>query len=108
MFADLATEYPERSQYSGLYALGLARSGNLETAEALLDEGFEYALGERTALLARLAAIGGDPARAVSLLSTALQQGLDGAVWLHAAAWPDLALMTTDSRLEAVLPGARR
>ena len=108
MFADLATEYPERSQYSGLYALGLARSGNLETAEALLDEGFEYALGERTALLARLAAIGGDPARAVSLLSMALQQGLDGAVWLHAAAWPDLALMTTDSRLEAVLPGARR
>ena len=108
MFADLAIEYPERSQYSGLHALGLARSGNLETAEALLDEGFEYALGERTALLARLAAIGGDPARAVSLLSTALQQGLDGAVWLHAAAWPDLALMTTDSRLEAVLPGARR
>ena len=108
MFADLAAEYPERSQYRGLYAVSLARSGHPEAAEGLLDEGFEYALGERTALLARLAAIAGDPARAVSLLSTAFQQGLDGAVWLHAAAWPDLALMTTDSRLNAVLPGARR
>ena len=108
MFADLASEYPERSQYRGMYALGLGRTGHQEEADALLHEGFEYALGERTALLARLAAIGGDPARAVSLLSTAFQQGLDGAVWLHAAAWPDLMLMRTDARLDAVLPGARR
>lgn len=108
LFAVLASEYPERSQYRGLYALGLARAGQGNAAEALLDEGFEHSLGERTALLARLAAIGGDPSRAVSLLSTALQQGLDGAVWLHAAAWPDLVLMMTDPRLDAVLPGAGR
>jgi len=105
MFADLAREFPERSQYRGLYALGLARTGDAEAAEELLETGFEYALGERTALLARLAAIGGDPARAVSLLSTALQQGLEGTVWLHAAAWPDLVLMLPDPRLDAVLPG---
>ncbi len=105
VFGDLAEEFPERSTYRGLYALGLARTGDPVAAEQILEEGFEYSLGDRTALLARVAAIGGDPARAVSLLSVAFQQGLDGAPWLHASAWPDLRLMESDPRFEAVLTG---
>ena len=102
---ELAEDFPDRNTYRGMYALALARTGDVASAEALLDEGFEYALGERTALLARIAAIDGDPARAVSLLSVAFQQGLDGTPWLHASAWPDLGLMEADPRFEAVLRG---
>ena len=103
VFKELAAEFPERNTYRGLYALSLARTGDPVAAVDLLDDGFEYALGERTALLARIAAIEGDPARAVSLLSVAFHQGLDGTPWLHASAWPDLRLMQADPRFEAVL-----
>jgi len=103
---DLAEDFPDRNTYRGMYALALARTGEIASAETLLDEGFEYSLGERTALLARIAAIDGDPARAVSLLSVAFQQGFDGAPWLHASAWPDLRLMESDPRFEAVLKGS--
>lgn len=102
---ELAEDFPDRNTYRGMYALALARTGDIASAEALMDEGFEYALGERTALLARIAAIDGDPARAVSLLSVAFQQGLDGTPWLHASAWPDLRLMESDPRFDAVLTG---
>ena len=105
IFGELAAEFPERNTYRGIYALCLARTGDPVAAEQLLEDGFEYSLGDRTALLARLAAIGGDPARAVSLLSVAFQQGLDGAPWLHASAWPDLLLMRSDPRFVAVLTG---
>ena len=105
VFEELAAEFPERIAYRGLHALSLARTGDPVAAVELLDEGFEYSLGERTALLARIAAIEGDPARAVSLLSVAFQQGLDGTPWLHASAWPDLRLMESDPRFEAVLGG---
>lgn len=105
VFGDLAEEFPERNTYRGLYALGLARMGDPVAAEQVLEDGFECSLGDRTALLARVAAIGGDPARAVSLLSVAFQQGFDGAPWLHASGWPDLRLMESDPRFEAVLTG---
>jgi TolB-like protein len=105
VFADLAEEFPERNTYRGLYALGLARTGDPVVAEQILEDGFEYSLGDRTVLLARVAAIGGDPARAVSLLSVAFQQGFDGAPWLHASGWPDLRLMESDPRFAAVLTG---
>jgi len=105
VFGELAAEFPERNTYRGLYALCLARTGDPVSAARLLNDGFEYSLGDRTALLARLAAIEGDPSRAVSLLSVAFQQGLDGAPWLHASAWPDLRLMQSDPRFVAVLTG---
>jgi tetratricopeptide (TPR) repeat protein len=105
VFAGLAEDYPEWTTYRGLHALGLARTGNPDAAEILLESGFEYDLGDRTALLARIAAIRGDAARAVSLLSVAFQQGLDGAAWIHASAFPDLELMRSDPRFDAVLHG---
>ena len=107
VFAGLFADYPDRATYRGMLALSLARTGEAERAERLLEEGFEYALGDRTALLARLSAIGGDPARAVSLLGVALDQGLEGLAWLHASAWPDLELMRSDPRFEAVVSGSR-
>ncbi len=103
VFGELAAEFPERNTYRGLHALCLARTGDPVAAAQALESGFEYSLGDRTALLARVAAIEGDPARAVSLLSVAFQQGIDGAPWLHASAWPDLRLMESDPRFEAVL-----
>ena len=105
VFGGLAEEFPERNTYRALHALSVARTGDPISAARMLEEGFEYWLGDRTALLARIAAIEGDPARAVSLLSVAFQQGLDGAPWLHASAWPDLRLMRSDPRFEAVLSG---
>jgi serine/threonine protein kinase/tetratricopeptide (TPR) repeat protein len=105
VFGGLAEEFPERNTYRALHALSVARTGDPISAARMLEEGFEYSLGDRTALLARIAAIEGDPARAVSLLSVAFQQGLDGAPWLHASAWPDLRLMRSDPRFEAVLSG---
>jgi len=105
VFGDLAEEFPERNTYRGLYALVLARTGDPAGAERILEDGFEYALGDRTVLLARVAAIDGDPARAVSLLSVAFQQGFDGAPWLHASGWTDLQLMKSDPRFGAVLTG---
>jgi serine/threonine protein kinase/tetratricopeptide (TPR) repeat protein len=107
VFADLFADYPDRATYRGMLALSLARTDEAGRAERLLDEGFEYALGDRTALLARLSAIGGDPARAVSLLGVALDQGLEGLAWLHASAWPDLELMRSDPRFGAVASGMR-
>jgi tRNA A-37 threonylcarbamoyl transferase component Bud32/tetratricopeptide (TPR) repeat protein len=108
VFAELARDFPERNTYRGLHALCLARSGEPDRAMVLLDEGFEYSLGDRTALLARISAIRGDPARAVSLLSVAFQQGFDGAAWLHASAQPDLRLMESDPRFAAVMLGESR
>lgn len=105
LFGSLAAQYPERETYAGLAAVAEARLGDVAAARARLEGSFPYAEGERTAYLARVEAIAGDPSRAVSLLIDALRMGVPGAPWLHAYAWPDLLLMREDPRLEAALAG---
>ncbi|MFO7587699.1 MAG: protein kinase [Gemmatimonadota bacterium] len=108
VFGGLAVDYPDRETYAGLAALSEARLGDLASARARLAASFPYAEGERTAYLARVEAIAGDPARGLSLLIDALRMGAPGAPWLHASAWPDLLLMRDDPRLEATLAGDAR
>lgn len=76
--------------YRGYVALIRARSGDPRAASRL-GEPAPHELGRHTAFRARIAAVSGDTAAAVSLMSQALRHGIDGFPWLHGSAHPDLA-----------------
>jgi hypothetical protein len=72
---------------------------------AALGEPEPWERGTWTAFRARILAIGGDPSRAIDLLSAALLQGVDGWPWWHASAQRDLALMAADPRFARLTKG---
>lgn len=103
----LARDFPDQPGYRGLAALATARLGDVEGAGRRLTEPFPRSEGERDAFRARLAAIRGDVDGAVALLAGALQQGIDGMAWLHAAAWRDFRDLRHDERFRRLMTGDR-
>jgi tetratricopeptide (TPR) repeat protein/TolB-like protein len=104
-FDALAARYPNRPSYGQMAALAAAHAGDRDAAlEHLGDPGL-YELGTNTAYRARLEAISGDPEVAISLLSEALGQGVDGWSWLHATAHADWAQLEGNPRFQRLMRG---
>lgn len=103
IFRSLERDDPALLQNRALVALGLARQGQGEAAAARLGEPGPNALGEHTMYRARIAALLGEPDRAISLLTEALGQGVEGWVWVHTGAWQDFRSLQKDARFERVM-----
>lgn len=105
VFEALARERPTATN-RGMAAVAAAWTGDPEAARAWLAEGFEGALGDRTAYRARVAAIEGDRDRALTLLSEAFRTGVgSGFAWIHASGHHDLALLADSPRYRRLLAG---
>jgi tetratricopeptide (TPR) repeat protein/TolB-like protein len=104
-FEGLAREYPERLQYRGLAALTAARRGDIAAAERWLGTAPLRERGDLLSFRARVAAVTGDTERAISLLTEALDAGIDGFAWLPGAAFRDLELVRSTARGRALLEG---
>ncbi|HEU4829436.1 MAG TPA: hypothetical protein VFT04_09585, partial [Gemmatimonadales bacterium] len=88
----------------GYLALIRARSGD-RRADTRLGEARQHELGRYTAFRARIAAVRGDTAAAVALMSQALRFGINGFPWLHASAHADLApLLGVDAFARVMSP----
>ncbi len=104
-FEALAREYPERLQFRGLAAVTAARRGDAAAAERWLGSAPPHERGEFLSYQARLAAIAGDTERAVSILTTALDAGIDGFAWVPGSAFRDFEAMARTPRGSALLVG---
>ena len=99
---DLAADFPTRGYYRDFHALAVARvSGSREAAYAVTDDDHGPITGEHLAYRARLEAVLGNTDRALSLLSEALDRGIDDLSWFHGRAHHDLLLLASE-------PGYRR
>ena len=92
LFQELRSEFPARLDYWGLAALATARWQG-RTSDQSLGPARPYQKGRETFFRARLAAVNGDPERALALISEAVAAGVDGLPWMHAAANTDLELL---------------
>ncbi|MGE5927363.1 MAG: hypothetical protein ACM357_08410 [Gemmatimonadota bacterium] len=97
-----AEEGSDVLMYRGYLALIAARSGD-RRADTRLGEAKPHELGRYTAFRARIAAVRGDTAAAVALLSQALRYGVNGFPWLHASAYPDFAPLAGAEAFERLL-----
>ncbi|MDH3222591.1 MAG: protein kinase [Gemmatimonadota bacterium] len=88
----LAADFPERGNYQDFHALAVARTtGDRQAALRVADDpAAGHQRGDHLAYRARLESILGAPDRAISLLSEAMQRGVDDFSWLHARAHHDL------------------
>lgn len=101
LYGELWRDHPERTDYrAGL----LVARAHLEGAEGPREMiGQEPMQGHQFVTLARLEAAGGDPERALSMLSEGLRRGISGRAWLHATSLPDLGRLAADPRYAAAL-----
>lgn len=106
LFNALNEAYSDLRTYRLMEALAVARLGDREAAFEILGERPRYRAGTWTADRARIEAILGERDRAVSLLSDALDQGIDSFPWLHAAGFQDLALLAGDPRFDRLMEDA--
>jgi len=104
-FEGLARDFPERLQFRGLAAVTAARRGDIAAAERWLGTASPRERGEYLSYQARLAAIAGDTERAISLLTSALDAGIDGFAWLPGSAFRDFEAMERTPRGRALLEG---
>jgi len=104
-FESLATEFPERLQYRGLAATVAARRGDRAAAERWLGYAAPRDEGEHLAFRARIAAVMGDHEEAITLLTTAVDRGIEGFPWLPGSAFRDLLPLMQDPRARALLAG---
>ncbi len=104
-FDALASRYPERLSYTQTAALAAAHLGDRAGALERLRNPGPYEAGTYTAYRARLEAIAGDPEVAISLLSEALGQGVDGWSWLHASAYADWSRVKDNARFQRIIRG---
>ena len=97
-----AEEGSDALTYRGYLALIRARSGD-RRAETRLGEARPHELGRYTAFRARIAAVRGDTAAAVALLSQALRYGVNGFPWLHASAHTDFSRINGADAFERLM-----
>lgn len=104
-FESLAKEFPDRVRYRGLVALTSARKGDRAAAERWLNGSAPRDTGEHLLYRARYAAITGDKERAISVLTTAIDRGINGFPWVPNAAYRDLRDVIRDPRGSALMSG---
>lgn len=108
VFAGLVVDHPDRIDYRGLAALAIAQDGDAAAARAMLGSRPRYDPGDYLSYLARIEAVVGTEAQAISLFSEALEEGVDGFPWLHASAFRDLwALRDHPQFAQLLARGAR-
>lgn len=104
-FEGLARDYPERLQFRGLAAVSAARRGDMAAAERWLGSAPPRERGEFLSYQARLAAIAGDTERAISILTTALDAGIDGFAWVPGSGFRDFEAVRETARGRVLLEG---
>lgn len=104
-FESLAREFPDALQFRGYSALVAARRGDREGAEKWLGTAAARDQGEYLVYRARIAAVLGDTAKSVGLLSDAADRGAAGFPWLSSTAFRDFAVLSKDPRARALLNG---
>ncbi|MCU0633768.1 MAG: protein kinase [Gemmatimonadaceae bacterium] len=104
-FERLARDHPERLSYRGLAAVAAARGGDRASAMRWLGTAPRADRGEHLAFQARLAAIAGDTEQAISLLTAALDAGINGFAWLPGSAFRDFEALERSPRGRALLQG---
>lgn len=103
--AGYAREARAPLQFRGLAAVTAARRGDAAAAERWLGTAPPRDRGEFLSYQARLAAIAGDTERAISLLTTGLDAGIDGFAWLPGSAFRDFEGVERVARGRALLVG---
>jgi tetratricopeptide (TPR) repeat protein len=104
-FEGLVRDFPDRMTYHGLAALTAARRGDTTAANAWLGTPAPRDTGEYLAFKARVAAIGGDIERAIALLTSAMDRGVDAYPWLRGQTFRDFAVLAREPRGRALLSG---
>ena len=104
-FESLAKDYPDRMRYRGLAALTAARRGDTTAVEKWFGAVAPRDTGEYLTYRARVAAVEGDVEKAVSLLTNAMDRGVDEYPWLRGASFRDFSVMVRDPRGRALLSG---
>ncbi|MCC6930138.1 MAG: protein kinase [Gemmatimonadaceae bacterium] len=105
-FEGLAKEFPERLSFRGMAALSAARTGDRAAAARWLATPPPRERGALLLYEARLAAIDGDGERAITLLTDALEAGVDGFPWVPGLAFREFEPLERTARGRAIL-GAR-
>ncbi|MGE0353253.1 MAG: protein kinase [Gemmatimonadales bacterium] len=90
-------------QSRGLRVLAAAHRDPRAVGETDLGAAPRHDLGAHTLFRARLAAVQGDTERAISLLSEALKQGVNGLQWVHASGYHDFVALRGDERFRALM-----
>jgi hypothetical protein len=101
----LPTSFRTACVYRGLAALTAARRGDTTAANTWLGTAAPRDHGELLGYQARIAAISGNTEKAIALLTTALECGIEAYPWLPAAAYRDLEPITHDPRGRVLLNG---
>jgi len=106
IFDRLRRARPDDLFARGLVAMAAARRQGSAAAVAALGEARPHEVGEHTVYRARIAAIEGDADRAISLLTEATGNGVDGWAWVHTSAWRDFAPLRGDPRFQRLVSAA--
>ena len=103
-FESLVEEFPDRSDYRARAALVDARLGARDPAARL---GTTHPRVRPTMMVyrARIAAIRGDTAAAVAIMSEALRLGIQGFAWIHGTARSDFEVLDGNPVWERLLRG---
>jgi len=103
-YTSLVRDSPGHLAYRGRSALVAARLGRRD-AERRLGQPTPYDRTGPAVFRARIAAIRGDTAGAVALLSEALRHGIEGFAWLHGVAVADFQPIAADPGFQRVMQG---
>ena len=102
-FESLAREFPGEIDYRGLAAVVAARRKDQRSAERWLGPAAPTEIGKHLVFCARIAAINGRTEQSLTLLTSAMEHGIENYPWLSGAAFRDLAVLERQPRGLALL-----